>query len=481
VKQIVRIAFGIVPVGLAFVLFIPTLFSVYCEACHVLSWLSLSMSCLLFGTLCLVISRQASNNEIQQRSVFAIVFLSWCVAAFLGALPFYFIGHVANFVDCLFEAMSGMTGTGATILADIEALPHGLLLWRSLTQILGGMGVIAFFVAILPTLGFNSVHLFRAETAGLQKEQLTPRVIETARTYWAILFGLVGVVAFLLKICGLNAFEAINHAMTAVATGGFSTKNIGVAAFKNTAVEYVMAGTMLVCSLNFSILYLLLTGGWRRIRQDTELKGYLGIVTAFVILLTVCNYIDFYPNFSQAFKAAFFTVVNTVSSSGFTNINYLEWGGFSQLLVLLLMIMGGMSGSTSGGVKCVRVIVAWRLVMTELKKFLHPSAIINVRLNGSAVRPELANLIWAFFFVYIGIIIILVAVLTLSGLHFESAFSVSIAMLSNIGPAFGDFGPYANYANLPSITKTILVFAMLVGRLEFFTALVIFTPAYWKK
>ena len=483
IRHIIAIVGGIVPIGIGLTMLIPAIYSLCSGANFAAVFFGVAVACFCLGIFCQIVSKIGNNRpgNVQFRSAFAIVTLTWLVAALLGAVPYYCAGTFDTFIDCFFESMSGFTGTGASVMEDIEGQGRDILLWRSITQFLGGMGVVTFFIAVLPALGINGVHLFRAEVTGPQKEKITPRVTETARTFWMMVVGILCIVTLSLWASGLSFYDAINHAFTAVSTGGFSTKNNGIAAFHNTTAEYILAFTMLVCSINFSLFYLLLLGRFKRVFDDTELKGYLLILFVAIIVLTYLNWGTDYSTLSESFRMAFFTVTNTASSTGFTNANYVEWGYSAQIIVALLMLMGGMAGSTSGGIKCVRIIAAWRLIVKELKTFLHPNALLNVKINNMAVRSEIASLIWAFIFVYFLCLAIVSAILAANGLGMSNSVSISISVLSNIGPAFGDFGPYGSFVVLPAGSKIVMALAMLIGRLEFFTVLVILTPAYWRK
>ena len=480
IQQVITIVWGIVPVGVGIAMLIPFLYSIFTNCDSKFVFCCVSLFCLILGGVGLIINGvfKKRSKVLLPRSAFAIVTLSWLVAALLGALPYYYGGVFEKFIDCFFESMSGFTGTGATVLQDIEGVGKDILLWRSLTQFLGGMGVITFFVAVLPTLGVNGTHLFRAEASGPQKDKITPRVIDTARIYWIFLATFLFFVVFLLHICG---FDSFNHAFTAVATGGFSTKNSGIAFFNNPAVEYVLAFTMILCSVNFGVYYSLIFGKLNKFFVDTELKAFFLVIVCSIFVLALLNWGNGYASFAESFRFSFFTVAATSSSSGFTNANYIEWCGASQIIIILLMLMGGMTGSTSGGIKCFRAVAAWRLIVKELKTFLHPNAVLTVRINHSAIRAEIATIIWAFLFLYFLAFIVLSIILVASGVHLMEVFPISISMLSNIGPAFGDYGPYGSYAMLPDIAKVVCSFSMLIGRLEFFTVLVIFTPSYWRK
>ena len=418
--------------------------------------------------------------DVSHRTGFAVVGFSWFLAGSLGALPYYFSHSLPGIVDSVFESFSGFSGTGASVITNIEATNPSILLWRSMTQWLGGMGIIVFFIAILPILGVGGVQLFRAETTGPSKEKITPKVRDTARILWGLYVGLTVVLTAVLCLLGMSLYDAANHAMTTMSTGGFSTKNVGVASFENPAIDYAIGLFMVIGSISFALYYRLITRPEMSIFKDTEMKAYLSLLTVMTGISTLMIWGTNYETLEESFRSAFFTVAATASSTGFTNDNYLLWPEFTHYLLVLLMVMGGSSGSTAGGMKCIRLVAAFKLLQKELKQVIHPHAVISVSMNDKAIRDNVASAIWGFLFLYLFVFSLITAVLSFDGIDRVSAGTATISALSNIGPALGSFGPMDNYAALSDLSKLTLSIGMIMGRLEFITVIILFTPYYWK-
>lgn len=433
--------------------------------------------------LILWLFNRSYTGEVNHRTGFPIVAFSWLAAGLLGALPYYFSGTFTSFVDAFFESASGFSGTGASVLTDIESSAPSILLWRSMTQWLGGMGIIVFFIAILPVLGVGGVQLFRAETTGPQKDRITPRVQDTAKTLWLLYLGFTVLLAVLLFFSGMSIFDAINHAMTTLSTGGFSTRNYGIRSFDSPTIDYLIAVFMMLGSVNFSLHYrAIVMRRWDAYR-DNELKIYsILVILAVASTLTCLLRWDSTLTFEEGFRQSFFTIAGTISSTGFTNYDYLPWPQFTHFVLVLIMVMGGMSGSTAGGMKCIRLVVAFKLLLKELKQVVHPHGVLAVKVNGKTIKPNVSSAIWGFLFMYLFVFTVVMGYLMLAdNLDLVSSSTATFSALSNIGPALGKLGPYDNYAFLSDGSKIVLTLAMVMGRLEFFTILVLFTPEYWKK
>jgi trk system potassium uptake protein TrkH len=418
-------------------------------------------------------------DDLKHRMGFVIVAASWALACVVGALPYYFSGTIASFVDCFFESCSGFSGTGASVITNIDATDKSILLWRSLTQWLGGMGIIVFFVAILPLLGVGGQQLFQAETTGPSKDKLTPRVRDTAKNLWTLYFGYTLLLTSILYFLGMSFFDAVNHAMTTLSTGGFSTKAAGVAHFNSRSIDYAIALFMLIGSINFALHFKLFLKRDFKIFRETQLKTYLILIFFAVFSIMLINYSD-NISLEKSFRETLFTVLATVSSTGYTYYDYLSWPVATHYIIILLMVMGGMSGSTAGGAKCIRLIAAFKLLIKELKQVVHPKAVLTVKINDKSVRDKVANAIWGFLFLYLFVLSIISLVLVINGVDLVSASTAAISALSNIGPALGELGPMDNYSALTNSSKIVLCFGMLLGRLEFFTILVLLTKDYWK-
>jgi len=456
------------------------LFSVFHGGAYTLHFMWTSLLCVVIG-LSLWLFLKDYEQELNNRTGFMVVACSWFVAAILGAIPYYLTGAVPTFVDAFFEATSGFTGTGASVILDLETQDKAILLWRSMTQWMGGLGILIFFLAILPTLGLTSGQLFRAEITGPQKDKLSPRVKETAKKLWWVYTALTAVLAFFLTVFGMSAFDAVNHAMTTVGTGGFSTKNNGIAGFANPLIEYTIALFMLIGSISFALHYRLLVRADKTALFGSELKFYLGVFFLAAIALTMLVWQNETRHLEDAFRAGFFTAACMLSSTGYTNYDYASWGLAAQFLILLLMLMGGMSGSTAGGIKAVRVLTAAKHIIRELRRAVHPSAVLTIKLDKHSLSEQLVGVIWGFLLIYFTCFSLLCFFLLYQGFDLMSAVSVSISMFSNIGPAMGQFGPYGSYAILDASTKVVLSISMVIGRLEFYSILIIFTAMYWRK
>lgn len=434
----------------------------------------------LIGLILYIITRKV-EPDITKREGYVVVGLGWIVMSLFGALPFVIHGSIPSYTDAFFETMSGFTTTGASILNDIESLPHGLLFWRSLTQWLGGMGIIVLSIAILPILGIGGMQLFVAEVPGPTKDKIHPRIRETAKRLWGIYLLFTLVEASLLMLGGMNLFDAINHALTTMATGGFSTKQASIAAFDSPFIHYVMILFMFLAGTNFTLHYHLLHGNFKRLIDNDEFKFYLKITGVFTLIIFIGLLLASYAGIEKSFRDTLFQIVSIVTTTGYVTADYEAWGSFFQLFFFLLLFTGGSAGSTGGGIKMVRHLLLIKNSIIELKRLIHPRAVIPVRFNKAAVSNDIISNVLAFFLFYIFIFIIGTLVLTFIGLDFLTAIGATATSLGNVGPAIGSVGPVSNFAHLPDIAKWFLTFLMLLGRLELFTILIIFSPAFWKK
>jgi len=398
-----------------------------------------------------------------------------------ATLPFMIHGSIPSFTDAFFEMMSGFTTTGSTILKDVEALPHGLLFWRSMTHWLGGMGIIVLSLAILPLLGIGGMQLFQAEVAGPSKEKLHPRVTETAKRLWAIYIILTFAEVILLILGGMNLFDALCHSFGTMATGGFSTKNASIAYFNSPFIEYVIVFFMFLGGTNFSLHYLALHGKLNSYFKDEEFKFYFTFILL-TVGFTTC-YLFFVNNqtFESSFRHAAFSIMTVLSSTGFATVDYEAWAPFFTQFFLFLLLFGACAGSTSGGVKMIRYHLLIKNGILELKRLIHPSAIIPVRYNNRSVSSEIISKVSAFVLLYLAIFGISSVIMAFLGLELQSAMGSVAASMANIGPGLGSTGPVSNYSHVPEVGKWVLSFLMLIGRLEIFTVLIIFSPAFWKK
>lgn len=435
----------------------------------------------LTGGTFFLAGRAAKDPGNGRREGMLIVTLTWLSLSFLGMLPYYLGGYTNSVVDAYFETISGFTTTGASIMTDIESLPHGILFWRSLTQWQGGIGVIVFTVAILPIFGVSASQMFEAETTGITHERFLPRVTQVAKRIWGVYLLLTICVFLLLLIGPMNVFDAANHALTLISTGGYSTKNTSLAYWNSAYVEYVSIGSMFIGALNMSLIYFCFKGQLKRLFHDEEFRWFTGFVLVATIIIAGWISFNNYLEGEHAIRSAAFQVVTLISGSGFATDNYINWGPFFWTIALILMLISGCAGSTSGGLKMSRFVVLVKNLSNTFKKQTHPHAVIPVRINGRAVSADLVHRILAFAFAYLGLIVISCLILAFLGMGFEEAVGAAVSCMGNVGPALGDLGPIANYASIPDVAKWYLGFLMMVGRLEIFTVLTILVPGFWKQ
>ncbi len=435
---------------------------------------------LLAGGALRLVNYGNTNTDVRKRDGFLIVASGWIFMALLGCLPYVISGAIDNFTDAFFETMSGFTTTGATILTDIESMPNGLLFWRSMTHWIGGMGIIVLTIAILPLLGVGGMQLFVAEAPGVTPDKLHPRITGTAKRLWIIYFLLTMAEAFALKIAGMSVFDAINHAMATMATGGFSTKNASIAYFTSPAIHYIIMVFMFLAGVNFTLLYLGFTGRVKRVFKNEEVKVYAinTLIAGLVIGVLLILFND--VGTEEALRNAFFTVISITTTTGFITDNYLLWPNFLIFIVFVLFFSGGSTGSTSGGIKIMRHIVLIKNSFLELKRQLHPNAILPVRFNGKAVPQNITNTVAGFVLIWLIVFFIGAFVMSAIGLDFMSAVGSVTATLGNIGPGIGSVGPVDNFAHIPQLGKLFLSLLMLMGRLELFTVLILFMPHFWR-
>lgn len=420
------------------------------------------------------------SNEIRKREGYIVVSIGWVVLSLFGALPFVIHGSIPSYTDAFFETMSGFTTTGASILNDIESLPHGLLFWRSITQWMGGMGIIVLSLAILPMLGVGGMQLFIAEVPGPTKDKIHPRVKETAKRLWGIYVILTLAETILLFVGGMNFFDAINHSFTTMATGGFSTKQASIAYYDSPFIHYVIVLFMIFAGTNFTIHYYLLHRRMDVVKRNDEFKYYIYFILFVSVVISIALVIDKYAGFEKSFRDAIFQVVSIVTTTGYVTFDYEIWGPFFQVVFFLLLFIGGCAGSTGGGIKIARHTLLIKNSFSELRRLIHPRAVIPVKFNKSSVPQEIISNVLAFFFLYVSIFVFGTLVMSLLGIDFVSAIGSVATSLGNVGPAIGSVGPSQNFSHIPDLGKWFLSFLMLLGRLELFTILLIFTPAFWK-
>ena len=439
---------------------------------------------LLAGVIGLLIGRRA-ESRMGEREGYLIVAMVWVVFSAFGLLPYYLSGQVPSFTDAWFESMSGFTTTGATIIPDLEVITHGLLFWRSLTQWIGGMGIIVLSIAILPIFGLNGMQLYAAEVSGLTYEKVSPRIADTAKMMWSIYVLLTVTEVVALWLCGMDIFDAICHSFSTIATGGFSTHNNSLEYYDSAAIHYTVTFFMFISGINFVLLIYLLRGKARNFFQDEELRWYSVAVLMFTMMLTVGLYIA-RPGWTavqmeRAFRDSIFTVISSMTSTGYTISDYMYWPVVAWVVIFFLMLTGACAGSTAGGIKWVRLAIILKNGVAEFQRRIHPNAIIPVKLNEKNVPQQTINNIMAFLIFYIFIIVITVVIFCATGVNFDESIGAAVSAIGNVGISIGQFGPAGTYAEFPMVAKWVMSFVMLIGRLEIFTVLLLFTRALWRK
>ncbi len=433
------------------------------------------------------------KKEVKRKEGYLIVTFGWVIMSVSGMLPYVFSGAVPGITNAFFETISGYTTTGASILDDIEALPEGLLLWRSLTHWIGGMGIIVLAIAILPLLGIGGMQLFAAEAPGPNTDKLHPRITDTAKRLWLIYFGYTVAETLLLKLAGMTFFDAVNHSLATLSTGGFSTKNASVAYWNDQPlIQYIIILFMFLAGSNFVLSYFAFKGKVQKIIQDEEFRFYAIFIFGFAILAAFVVFFkanvpvtEYHPmvfgEAESAFRHSLFQVIAVITTTGFVTADFTSWTPFLTVFFFGLMFLGGSAGSTSGGMKVMRHLLIIKNGLLEFKRTLHMNAVIPVRYNNKTVKEHIVYNIIGFFVLYMLLFIIGSLVLGALGLDFVSAIGGAASSLGNVGPAFGSLNPLSNFNGLPDLGKWWCCFLMLAGRLELFTVLIILTPYFWKR
>ena len=423
-----------------------------------------------------------AERKLSRKDGYVVVTFAWIIFSIFGMLPYYISGYIPNLTNAFFETMSGFSTTGASILDDIESLPHALLFWRSMTQWIGGMGIVIFTIAVLPIFGVGGIQLFAAEATGPKFDKITPRIDVTAKWIWAIYIVLTITETLLLMLGGLSLFDSVCHAMSTTATGGFSTKQDSIAAFHSPYVEYVITIFMFLSGINFSLLYLLfLKGSIKRLLGDSEVRWYVKTVLTFTIIITIGLLISSPMGLEEAFRKSSFLVVSLQTTCGYVTDDYMLWAPPLWMLTTIITYCGACAGSTSGGTKCIRAVIVARIAKNEFMHILHPNAVLPVKVNGTSVSSTTQNTVLAFFVVFVLLVFLGWFVMMIIGLDFDDAYSVVISSLANVGPGIGMCGPSFSWNALPDAAKWLSIVYMLIGRLELFTVLLLLNPTFWKK
>ncbi|MCA1989323.1 MAG: TrkH family potassium uptake protein [Desulfarculus sp.] len=425
--------------------------------------------------------RDTQAREMNHRQGMAVVALGWLAAAFLGGLPLYLSGDFLTYTDAFFEASSGFTTTGASVLTDVEKASHSVLFWRALTHWLGGMGFIVLSLAILPFVGVGGMQLYKAEVPSPTPDRLQPRIADTAGVLWKVYALLTGLEALLLMLGGMDWFDAVCHAFATLATGGFSNRNASIAAYGSAYIEWVVTVFMILAGMNFSLHFWLLKGRLRAWFKDEEARFYLALCTLASLAIALALFMAQGVGVHDSLRLAAFQVATIITTTGFATADYNQWLPFPVAVLVVLMFVGGSAGSTGGGPKVMRVLLVLKQSYYEFLRLVHPRLVAPMRFNGQGLDRQVVASIWSFLGLYLGCFVVVGLVLTALGSDLVTAFSASIACLGNIGPGLAEVGPAGNYAGLSALAKWILALAMIVGRLEIYTLLILLVPEFWRR
>jgi trk system potassium uptake protein TrkH len=412
---------------------------------------------------------------------FLLVFLAWILICLLGAVPYYFSGHIPRWVDAVFESVSGFTTTGVTVIADVEIMPRSLLFWRAMTHWLGGMGIVVLTVALLPLLGIGGLQLVKAETTGPEKEKITPRITETAKILWFLYLILTALETLLLRAGGMDWFDAITHAFATISTGGFSTRNNSIAAYHSPWIEGVCTVFMILSGFNFFLLYRLSRGKYRDVLNNSEARTY-GMILLVAGGIIALSLLPGAASSGEALGKAFFHTASILTTTGFSAADHTRWPPLAQGILFFLMFIGGCSGSTAGGIKVIRMLVLYKQAGNEMKRLLYPKGVFTIRLNNKLGRKDVVYGVAAFVFLYLFLVLIAALIVSTAGGDMFSSLNIALITLGNIGLGLGAAGPGAAIFNgLPGYVKWALSLVMIAGRLELWTAFVFFSRDYWRQ
>ena len=429
-----------------------------------------------------LLSRLKSNTGgLYARDGFAIVALGWILLSAFGALPFLLSGAIPRVEDALFESISGFTTTGASILREVESLPRGILFWRSFTHWMGGMGVLVMMIAIMPSVKANTIHILKAESPGPTPGKLVPKVSQTAKILYLIYILLTATQVVFLVAGGMPLYDSLVHSFSTAGTGGFSSRNLSVAAYGSDYIEIVITVFMFLFGVNFTLYYTAFKGGLKNALHDEELRVYFFTVVGATALIAINVYSQVYRTLGESVQHAAFQVSSLITTTGFATADFNLWPVLSQLILLLIMFIGASAGSTGGGIKVVRVVVLFKVIKRELTRVIHPRAVRTIKLNGRLVDEEVVSGVMAFFYFYILIFVAAVLTVALEGEDIVTTVTSVIATLNNVGPGLGRVGPMGNFADLSVLSKAVLSLCMLIGRLEIYPIMLLMFPSFWKR
>lgn len=422
-----------------------------------------------------------ATTDIYARDGFAIVSLSWILVSVFGALPFVFSGAIPSYIDAFFETVSGFTTTGASILREVERLPEGILFWRSFTQWVGGMGVMVLILAVLPAVKTGSLHIMHAESPGPNPEKLVPKIGDSAKFLYAIYIAMTAALVILLLLAGMPFFDSLCHAFSTTGTGGFSIKNTSVGAYNNIAVEVIIAIFMFLSGINYSLYYQAIRGNLKSFFRNSEFRFYLGIILASILYITLDLTGRVYGSILESLRHASFHVSSIITTTGYSAADFNLWTSFSKSILVLLMFTGACAGSTSGGIKSIRIVILLKTIRRDIAKIIHPRSVYTIKVDGKIVDDDILSGVMTFFFAFIAIFALSVLAVSLDGNGMISNFTAVASCIGNIGPGLGIVGPMSNFSGYSILSKLVLSFCMLAGRLEIFPILLLFAPTFWKR
>ena len=472
---------GILVFFLGLSMVFPLFFGIYYHDASVFPLIKSLAVTTIAGAVLYRVFKGPSTEYISQREGMAIVAVGWVAVGLFGALPFYFAPGFETFSDAFFESVSGFTTTGSSILTNIESIPRGLLFWRSLIQWLGGMGIIVLSVAILPFLGVGGMQLYKAEVPSPVPDKLKPRIRDTAMVLWKVYAIISFAQVVFLMLGGMSLFDALCHAFTTMPTGGFSTRNASIAAYDSAYIDAVVIIFMVLAGINFSLHYQLFRGKPLAFWRDSECRFFLATVIFLIAVVTFNIYGSVYAGIGKALRYGAFQVVSILTTTGYATADYEKWPAMSQLILLLCMFLGASAGSTGGGMKCLRIMLCFKFCYKELFSLIHPRAVSHVKIAGKAVPDDVLRSVLGFMALYMGLFALCSVLLAGLGVDFTTAFGAVAATLGNIGPGFGMVGPVENYAQIPYLGKWLLIWCMLLGRLEIYTVIILLVPEFYRK
>jgi len=472
---------GVLTLFFGLTMIFPILVSLYYHDSSLVPLLKSLAITMTAGLILYLIFYKAEAQIISQREGMAIVAVSWTAVGLFGALPFYLGDGYFNFTDAVFESVSGFTTTGSSVLSNIEAVSKGLLFWRSFIQWLGGMGIIVLSVAILPFLGVGGMQLYKAEVPSPVPDKLKPRIRDTAMILWKV-YALISLVQVLLLLLGgMGFYDALCHTFTTMPTGGFSTKNTSVAHYDSVYFDCVFIFFMLLAGINFSLYYQMIRGKPLAFWRDSECRFFLGAVVILTLAVSLDIFRTVYDTLGDALRYGAFQVVSIVTTTGYATADYEQWPAMSQLILLLSMFLGASAGSTGGGMKCLRIMLCFKYCYKELFSLIHPRAVTHIKIGGNTVPDDVMRSVLGFLALYVGLFALSSVVLAGLGVDFITSFAAVAATMGNIGPGFGAVGPVENFAIIPVAGKWLLIWCMLLGRLEIFTVIILVVPEFWRK